>query len=249
MLIVLSAMLIFLILIICGDKGSKTIVTTGISIVLTLCSIYLIYLGIPPVPVMLALASSSACFIILFQNDFSRKAKVELLSSLIVILCMIPVIYGIACGSLTHGFIKESYEITDSNGFSRNIGLNMFPVQISILIVAMTGVVIDSSVAVTSSIYEIKFSNPHLSNNKLLRSGIHVGKAILNTSIHTIFYVYLAEYLTLIIQYCREISFAEMLNSKSFTQGIISISISGIACCLIIPVSALLAVFSLRNKY
>ena len=126
------------------------------------------------------------------------------------------------------GFNSEQYEITDTNGYTRNIQLDMLALQISVMIIALIGTVIDIAIAITSSVYEVLHHNPHLSLRQLTASAFSAGQAILNTSIHTIFYIYMAEYLTLFIQYADEYSLSRLLNSKSFCQEFISISISGV---------------------
>ena len=77
---------------------------------------------------------------------------------------------------------------------------------------------------------------------------MNVGKSILATSIHTIFYVYIAEYMTLIIQYLTDYPLRYVLNSQSLAGELISVSVSGIGCCLTVPVSAVLSVFFLKRE-
>ena len=81
-----------------------------------------------------------------------------------------------------------------------------------------------------------------------MKASFIVSKAILATSIHTIFYIYIAEFMTLFIQYLNDYLFAAVLNSKSLAKEIISISVSGIGCCLIVPVATVLgSVFITRH--
>ena len=49
MLIALTVILIALILLLCGDRGAKSIVTTVIQASFLLAAIFLIYRGLPPV--------------------------------------------------------------------------------------------------------------------------------------------------------------------------------------------------------
>ena len=65
---------------------------------------------------------------------------------------------------------------------------------------------------------------------------------------HTIFYIYIAEYLTLMIQYVDEYSFSRLINSQSFGAEFISISISGIGCCLVVPVATMLTAWQLAKN-
>ena len=138
--------------------------------------------------------------------------------------------------------------------------MNMLQLQISVMLIALIGTVIDIAIAITSSIYEIYTSvskasedeggaiSNKLTLGQLLVSGFVASRAILNTSIHTIFYIYIAEYLTLMIQYVDEYSLAELINSQSFGAEFVSIAISGIGCCLVVPVATLLCGWHLTKS-
>lgn len=242
----LAFILVFLIIIICGDKGTKSIVTTIIHAVILLISVYLINYGFPPVPVTVITCIIITLVTLYYQNEGGVKSKVSLISVIIVILTVVPLVYFFAIYSNSAGIPGEEYEITDSNGYTRNIGINMISLQISVMFIALIGIVIDTAVAISSSIYEIKEHNPILSKSEILKSSFTVSKAILATSIHTIFYIYIAEYLTLFVQYITEYSFATVINSSSLSKELISISISGIGCALVVPVATILGSVFIR---
>ena len=241
MLIALTVILIVLILLVCGDRGAKSIITTALHGCLLLAAVYLIYRGLPPVLVTAAaclLISAVTCF---YQNDGDIKSRLAFLSVAAVILILTPFVYYIAEGAALGGFNSEQYEITDTNGYTRNIAMDMLALQISVMLIALIGTVVDIAIAITSSIYEIHQAGGAGDFGRLAASGFIASRAILNTSIHTIFYIYIAEYLTLMIQYVDEYSLVRLVNSKSFCQEFLSISISGLGCCLIVPAATLLS--------
>jgi uncharacterized membrane protein len=75
-----------------------------------------------------------------------------------------------------------------------------------------------------------------------------VSKAVLATSIHTIFYIYIAEFLTLFIQYLSDYSLITVLNSASLSRELITISVSGLGCCLVVPVTTVLAAWAIHRQ-
>lgn len=237
MLIALTAILFILIFIICGDKGTKSIISTVMNAVLLLLAIFLIYKNFNPMLVTIACCVMISVVTLFYQNEVNIKSKVAFLSVLVVIIVVIPLIYFMAYGANAAGFNPEEYEITDSNGYTRNIDVSMLALQISIMLIALMGTVIDTAVAITSSIYEIRSNNKDLSLQDLMKSSFKVSKAVLSTSIHTIFYIYIAEYMTLLIQYMTDYSLSYIINSQSFARELISVSISGIGCCLVVPVA------------
>ena len=248
MLVVLLAVLVALILIFTGDRGAKSIVTTAIHAGLLVIAIFLMYRGLSPILVTAAVCTAISAVTMFYQNEGDQKSRIAFVSVVVVILVLIPVVFWFADTVNAEGFNDAQYEITDTNGYTRNIGMNMLHLQISVMLIALIGTVIDIAIAITSSICEIHESVGRLTLGQLLASGFTASRAILNTSIHTIFYIYIAEYLTLMIQYVDEYSFARLINSQSFGAEFISISISGIGCCLVVPVATLLTAWYLTKK-
>ena len=247
-LLVLSAILILLILLICGDKGSRSILSTAMNAGIFLCALFLIYRGLPPV-----LITFGACVIItlvtlFFQNEINQKSKVAFCSVVLVIALLLPLVWFLASGANAEAFPAEQYELTDSNGYTRNIGVDMLSLQISVMIIALIGTVIDTAVAIVAAIWEIHTNNQALSPTRLMISGFTVSRAILATSIHTIFYIYIAEFLTLFIQYLEDYSLVTVLNSQSLAREMITICVSGLGCCLVVPVTTVLAVWTVKHN-
>ena len=246
MLIILSAILIVLILIICGDKGSKSIITTAGNGLLLLISVFLIYRGLNPVVVTFVMSVFATCLILFFQNERGRNSEIAFKATVVSIGLILPIVFLLAFRTHSQGFNPMEYEITDSNGYTRNIGLNMIMVQIAVMIIALIGAAVDTAVAVTTAMCEIYDTNPGIGEPELNRSGLSVGRSILSTSMHTIFYIYIAEYMTLMMQYVQDFTFVGMINSKSFASGFLSITICGSICCIIVPVAVL---FTSRSIY
>ena len=249
MLIILGILLITLILIVCGDRGTRSIVTTAIQAGALLLAIHLMYRGFNPLLVTLGACALISCITMFYQNDFDVKSKAAFLSVIIVIIILLPFVYYLADASNAEGFNSEQYEITDSNGYTRNIGISMLYLQMCVMIIALIGTVIDISIAITTSIYEIRSNGQQLTLKELTETAFVASRSILNTSIHTIFYIYIAEYLTLMIQYVDEYSFVKLINSESFCQEFISVTVSGIGCCLIVPVAAITGAFMIDRYF
>lgn len=248
MLIKLSIILIALILIFCGNNGAKSIASTGLNIVVLSVYIFLIYKGFNPMIVTIIVSVIFTYIILFYQNESNPKSMVSLVSILLVILIMIPFIYLITVRLGSHGISEFQYEITDSNGYTRNINLNMLLLQNSVLVIALIGTMCDTAIAIASSIFEINEKSLRISGAELMKSSGEVSKYILSTSIHTIFYIYMAEFMTLIMQFVRFLSFSEMINSSAFAEGVLSIVVTGCGCCLIIPITAWFSRFVIENK-
>lgn len=248
MLLGLSLVLILLIFISCGDKGSKSIITTlGFSILL-LIYLKLIAAGISPYAATTIVVVCQLALILFFQNEKTSETYISFAAVTITLLILLPLAFYFTYSGCIQGFNPLEYEITDSNGYTRNVNLNMEAIEVSILIIALIGATVDSSIATTSSIMEIFSHCNNLSLTEGLAIGKTVGSSILSTSIHTVFYIYMAEYLTLFIEYADSFSFANMINSKSFSQGFLSMAIVSIGCSAVIPISVFLCMIYNKNK-
>ena len=251
MLVTLLCILVGCILLFTGDRGAKSIVTTVIHAGLLVVAIFLMYRGIAPIAVTTATCLAISAVTMFYQNEGDQKSRIAFASVVIVIAMLIPVVFWFAQAANAEGFNNAQYEITDTNGYTRNVGIDMLQLQISVMLIALIGTVIDIAIAITSSICEIYNSvgtERKLTFGELLATGFTTSRAILNTSIHTIFYIYIAEYLTLMMQYVDEYSFSRLINSQSFGAEFISISISGIGCCLVVPVATLLCGWQLSKE-
>lgn len=247
MLIKLSAILIILILIFCGNKGAKSIASTMINVAVLIAYIYLIYIGQNPMLVTVTVSIIFTYVILFYQNESGEKSFIALISVVAVILIIIPLIYFLTSKMSCQGISEFQYDITDSNGYSRNIGINMLAIQNSVLVIALIGAMCDNAIAVAASIFEIKDKTGNIEKKELIKSANEVSKYIMSTSIHTVFYIYMAEFITLIMQFMKNMSAVEMLNSSSFALGILTIVVSGIGCSLVIPIATGISIMCIEK--
>lgn len=82
-------------------------------------------------------------------------------------------------------------------------------------------------------------NNRTLNEKELFKSGINIGKDILCTMANTLFFVFIGEFITLIILfYGGNYSFGEIINSKVFSAELIKIIFIAIGSILVIPVTS-----------
>ena len=153
MLVILLTVLVAFILIFTGDRGAKSIVTTAIHAGLLIAAIFLIYRGLPPILVTALTCIAISAVTMFYQNEGDQKSRIAFAAVIVVILVLIPVVFWFADAVNAEGFNDAQYEITDTNGYTRNIGMNMLHLQISVMLIALIGTVIDIAIAITSSIY------------------------------------------------------------------------------------------------
>lgn len=246
-LLIQLVILILLIMLFCGDGGSRAIVTTVFNGLVILASLHAMYAGAPPLAACLLACLATGLFAARYQFQGAGQARLALASVVALIVLILPLILWITSKGNFEGFSPQEYEITDTNGFGRNIDLNMFQLSASVMIIALTGSLTDMAIGISAVSQELKAADATITFSLLFTSTLRVGRAVLNTSIHTIFYIFLGEYLTLFIQYVSDYDWGYVINSKSFTSEFATVSICAIGLSLILPVSALLSSWSLTR--
>ena len=242
MALVLITLFIILTITVGGDRTAKTSVTTGINGFILVVSVFTIYWGAPPLLVTLIASILVVYCTIFFQNERSVKTEVAFISVLIIVLVTMLIIFVFVYKGNLAGFpTLGEHKIRPSNGYEANIGMNMNMLQVAVILIALTGAIIDTAVAITSGVYEVKRNNPGLDKIQLFKSGMRIGKEIISSTVNTLFFIFAGEYLVMFVNFSMFYSFSTMINSKEFAQGSINILISAIGCILIIPLAAYLS--------
>ncbi len=247
MLVILTAILIIAILVLCSNRGAKAIITAGIDLMLLMAALFLISMGLNPVAVTEIAAVIIAAVTLFYQNGFNAKTRIAFAAVIIVFIALIPLLLLTGMQANIQGISPAQYEIAEVNGYEKKIGISMMLVEISVILMALVGAAVDLSLSITSALYEIHLNNPQLGRKELIASGINISRDILGTTIHTLFYIYMAEFMALMIQFISEYNFLDMINSKAFSQEIMCIGISALGCCAVIPITVIISAFRFRR--
>lgn len=239
MIVFLTFIFISLTLLVGGDRTAKSLITLTLNGAMLLLDIFLISRGFHPILTTAAACILISVFTLFYQNEVNVKTRLAFFSVMAVVLLLCGIIYYIVSASAIQGFPVDQLGIRDSNGYSRNIDRSMTYIQIAVILMVFIGAVIDTAITVSSAMYEVFSASKNMSRLSLFHSGMSIGRNILSSTINTLFFIYIAEYLTLFIQFADSSSLSQMINSKEFCQEFISIAFSGIGCVLIIPITAL----------
>ena len=225
-----------------GDRTAKSSVTIGINGMILILTVFAVYWGLPSLPVTIIAALLVIYCTVFFQNDRSVKTEAAFISVVLILVLMLLFIFIFVYKGNLAGFpVLGEHKIRPSNGYEADIGMNMNMLQVCVILIALTGSVIDTAVAVTSGVFEVKRNNPYLEKDQLFLSGMRIGREIISSTVNTLFFIFAGEYLVMFVNFSMFYSFQTMINSKDFAQGSISVLISAIGCVLIIPVAALLS--------
>ena len=145
------------------------------------------------------------------------------------------------------GFGYESYE--EINMFSYNVKIDFTSIAISLILFSLIGATTDTSIAISSALYEVYENNKHLSQKELYKSGLSIGKDILCTTTNTLLFAFLGDFMTLVIWFYKgNYPILDVINAKVFASEVIRILFSAIGCVIIIPITSYLMSKKLKHK-
>jgi uncharacterized membrane protein len=241
---VLAVALIFgaLMLIVGRFKGLRSFLGLGISLFFILALLLpAVYRGRPPVATAVVTVLLIAAFSILLLHGFSRKAGVALLAVASgVLLSAVFFVSVSALLSLTGYNIEEAEELIL---VSRATGLKIGELLFAGVLVASIGAVIDMSVSVASSMYEIKERRPDISARELFRSGMRVGGDMIGSMSTTLILAFVgSSFATLLSLLAYGSRFDQILSSDYAAVEIAYSVTASLAVTAAVPITAGLCV-------
>ncbi|MGP1570238.1 MAG: YibE/F family protein [Eubacteriales bacterium] len=248
MLTVLAAIFVILCLTIGGQRTAKSLISIFLNALTVLALIGAIFLGIHPL-LSCFIFCAFVCLITLFyQNGYNPKTVCAFISIVIISIFMASLVSVFVNISAIQGFPLAQFEIQETNGYMKNVSLYMPAVQSVVILTVVLGSVIDTSICISSSLYEIRMRNKDFSTSELFWSGMNIGKNILSSTVNTLFFIYIAEYLTLFLQFANDYSFPDMINSKEFSQETSSVLFAAIASVAVIPVTSAICAYDCSKR-
>ena len=244
--IILIILLFLLMIYIDIKRGIKLFLSILFNFIILMIIFYLIAIGLNPI-----ICSLIGCFIIsyiilYYVNERNVKTESSLKSVIIVLIILSFLIFFVTKISRIAGFGYESYE--EINMFSYDVKIDFTNIAISMILISLIGATVDSSIAISSALYEVYVNNKNLSKKDLFLSGMNIGKDILCTTNNTLMFAFLGEFMTLLIWFYKgDYSFLEIVNAKTFVSEMIKILFSAVGCIIVIPITAYITTETLKK--
>ena len=245
--IILIILLFLLMIYIDIKRGIKLFLSVVFNFIILMIIFYLIAVGLNPI-----ICSLIGCFIIsyiilYYVNERNVKTESSLKSVIIVLIILSFLILFVTKISRIAGFGYESYE--EINMFSYDVKIDFTNIAISMILISLIGATVDSSIAISSALYEIYDNNKNLSKKELFLSGMNIGRDILCTTNNTLMFAFLGEFMTLLIWFYKGgYSSLEIVNAKTFVSEMIKILFSAVGCIIVIPITAYITTESLKKN-
>ena len=244
--IILIVLLFLLMIYIDTKRGIKLFLSILFNFIILMIIFCLIAIGLNPI-----ICSLIGCFIIsyiilYYVNERNVKTESSLKSVIIVLIILSFLIFFVTKISRIAGFGYESYE--EINMFSYDVKIDFTNIAISMILISLIGATVDSSIAISSALYEVYDNNKNLSKKDLFLSGMNIGKDILCTTNNTLMFAFLGEFMTLLIWFYKgDYSFLEIVNAKTFVSEMIKILFSAVGCIIVIPITAYITTETLKK--
>ena len=236
MLMILGFILLFLIMIIGGDRGVISLISLVGNMLLLSLAIWLMAAGAPVLLVTVGVGIIISCVTLFYQ-----KTKSAFTAVLITMAVLFFFIYMVVWRSEAGGLNEIQAAEDDVLYYNMNLDINMRNVATAVIILSTLGAVLDMALTVTTSVYEVSIHKPEIKLTELVESGMQIGREVIGTTVNTLLFAYLGESL-LLFSYLKmqDYTLETLLNSKILFQNCVSMIFGAIACVVVMPVAAVL---------
>ena len=235
MIFILSCILFILLLIVGKKRGVKTFFSFYLSIFLIILYLAFIALGLNAYILAIIICVIATIITLFMINGYNVKTRASFYSIMIVLVFIFTLIFVITKNANIQGFSMESME--GIGGLSFEIGYDMTDILIGMFLVSVIGTIIDTSISVSSVMFEVHTNNPNLDSKELFKSGMNVGSDIMSTTINTLFFALISNFIGFSMWH-RGVEFEYIINYKEFAKLLIELLFSFLASILIIPITS-----------
>ena len=174
MLMILGFILLFLIMIIGGDRGVISLISLVGNMLLLSLAIWLMAAGAPVLLVTVGVGIIISCVTLFYQNGTNEKTKSAFTAVLITMAVLFFFIYMVVWRSEAGGLNEIQAAEDDVLYYNMNLDINMRNVATAVIILSTLGAVLDMALTVTTSVYEISIHKPEMKLTELVESGMQI---------------------------------------------------------------------------
>lgn len=235
---VLVLLFMFVLLLFGKSKGIKAIV----SLVFTMICIIFLFIpmiirGVNPIVASIFIVILSTIVTMLSLNGLSKKTIVASLSC--ILGTMIAGIIAYIFGDLTNVSTYNTAEAEDLLFVASNTFLQVKDLLFAGILIASLGAVMDTTMSITSSAFEMYELNPDITSTQIFKSCMNVGKDVMGTMTNTLILAFTGSSINiLIIYFMYNMPYLQLINIDLIVIEIIQGLSGGIAIVLATPITA-----------
>ena len=238
---ILLFIFIFVVLFLGKSKGAKSL----FSLVFTMICIFFIFIpliikGMNPIVSSIIIVILSTMVTMISLNGATKKTFV---ASLSCILCTIVAgLIAYIFGKFNNISTFNTVELQDLLFVSTKTSLKVKDLLFAGILISSLGAIMDTTMSITSSIFEMKDVNNNLSKSQLFISGMNIGKDIMGTMTNTLILAFTGSSINiLIIYFMYNMPYIQLINIDLIVLEIVQGLSGGIAVILSIPITAFAA--------
>ena len=238
---ILLFIFIFVVLFLGKSKGAKSL----FSLVFTMICIFFIFIpliikGMNPIVSSIIIVILSTMVTMISLNGATKKTFV---ASLSCILCTIVAgLIAYIFGKFNNISTFNTAELQDLLFVSTKTSLKVKDLLFAGILISSLGAIMDTTMSITSSIFEMKDVNNNLSKSQLFISGMNIGKDIMGTMTNTLILAFTGSSINiLIIYFMYNMPYIHLINIDLIVLEIVQGLSGGIAVILSIPITAFAA--------
>lgn len=247
-LIFLTFVLIGLMVLIFKRSSIYMITGTFANFALFILLLFLFSQGFSVYPVTLLIFLGVTAVTLFYINDFNQKTKAAFLCVLFFLLVFTLITLPMIQMFNVQGFALEELDELQMMDFSVMVPFSAL--NVSIILMSFSGAVIDSSMAVSSSTFEIYQRTEKMSFKELVHSSMNVVHELISSTINTLLFAFMGTSLALII-WIQDLnySFFDIINSKAFVGELLISILTGMAAVIILPITSLVSSYIFFNRH
>lgn len=231
-----------------GKKGIKAILSLAFTFV---CIVYimfpLVYKGNSPVLITILICVVTTIVTIGMLGGVSKKTVSAIIGTTFGV-----VISGISALAFGEFAGITGYNVSDIetlNYVAQNTSIKIGQLLFSGIIIASLGAVMDVGMSISSTICEIKETNPDMQAKQLFISGIHVGRDMMGTMTNTLILAFVGSSLSsLMTSYAYDLSYNQLINSYSIGIEIMQGLSGSLGVVLTVPFTAAISSLLITSK-
>lgn len=225
--------------------GGKKGVASLLGLVFTVVCIWfflipLIRRGFPAIPAAILLVAITTTVSLLLLNGFSAKTLCAIIGCVGGVL--VAGVTAATAGALTPmtGFnMPEAEDIVLRAG---DQGLKLSGLLVSGILISALGAVMDTSMSITSAVFELHDMNPSIDRKQLFQSGINIGRDAMGTMSNTLILAFAGASLnTLLLFRVFDYPYLQIFNSDMMAIEVIQGLSGSIGIVLTVPLVAALS--------
>jgi len=248
--LIIITSLFFAVLILVGRfKGLRA----AISLALTAVAVFFILIplilkGYNPVLISVLVGIGITFITLLIISGANRKSLSAIIGTSTGIL--IGGILALVFGRLSNLTGLSNDEAIMLMYIPQNIDFDFRGILFAGILLASLGAVMDVSMSISSSMFEVIKTDPTIKKSNLISSGMNIGRDIIGTMSNTLILVYIGSSIPLILLFMAyKIPFVELINKDIMASEVIRALSGSIGLILTIPITVFISASFYNTNY